>query len=276
MDTLIHCLDVQKAKRFGVALEVLVGHFRWLPRILSSVDYDPITPLYVLQYQRYADDLGFYTRLAHDYGGPVLELGAGTGRVARAIANTGVEVVALEPSSEMRSFGQKHTQGLNVKWLEGDMRYLKLKQKFPLVIAPFNALMHLYSLDDQDLTLQGVLKHLEEGGRFAFDLYNPAHIGPEGVMKFEGIYDEGYTVFLHQEHHAAIQSLVTHYQVDQLSKGGTVKRTTPTLTQRYFTRYEVERWLRSFGLAYRIFGSFDREPFLADSDIMAFVAWKEV
>lgn len=239
-----------------------------------SVNYDEITPLYVLQYQRYTDDLEFYTRLAQDYGGPVLELGAGTGRVSRTIANRGIEVVALEPSDEMRRFGEKHTKGLSVEWVDGDMRSLKLGRKFPLIISPFNALMHLYTLEEQDATLQGVVEHLEDGGRFAFDLYNPAHIGPEGVMKFEGAYDEGYTVFLYQEHHPSIQTLITNYQVDQLTKGGTVKRTNPTLTQRYYNRFEVERWLRSFDLSYRLFGSFHLEPFLADSDVMAFVARK--
>ncbi|MDX2006931.1 MAG: methyltransferase domain-containing protein [Meiothermus sp.] len=237
------------------------------------MDYDEITPLYVLQYQRYADDLGFYTRLAQDYGGPVLELGAGTGRVSRAIAQRGLEVVALEPSAEMRKFGRQHTKGLKVQWLEGDMRLLELGRKFPLIIVPFNALMHLYSLEEQDATLAGVVRHLAEGGRLAFDLYNPAHIGPEGVMKFEGAYEEGYTVFLYQEHHPSAQMLITNYQVDQLTRGGAVRRTTPTLTQRYYTRYEVERWLRSFGLEYRLFGGFQKEPFTADSAVMAFEAW---
>ena len=40
--------------------------------------YD-LPELYDEQYLRYRDDLGFYLRLAEDYGGPVLELGAGTG-----------------------------------------------------------------------------------------------------------------------------------------------------------------------------------------------------
>ena len=34
--------------------------------------------LYDEQYQHYREDLNFYRQLAHDYGSPVLELGAGT------------------------------------------------------------------------------------------------------------------------------------------------------------------------------------------------------
>ena len=50
------------------------------------MNYDPLAELYDLQYRSYRDDLPFYTRLADDYGGPVLELGAGTARVAAALA----------------------------------------------------------------------------------------------------------------------------------------------------------------------------------------------
>ncbi|MCX7784388.1 MAG: class I SAM-dependent methyltransferase [Meiothermus sp.] len=238
------------------------------------MDYSPIAPFYHLQYQRYTDDLEFYPRLALDYGGPVLELGAGTGRVAWAIARQGVEVWALEPALQMRRLGAKHTRGLGVKWLAGDMRLLKLKRQFPLIIAPFNALMHLYTLDEQDAMLEGVRAHLEAGGRFAFDVYNPAHIGPQGVLQHEGNYNET-EVFLYQEHHSTAQALLTHYLVDTLSPTGTLKRQRHTLTQRYYTRYELERWLRAFSFDYRLFGGFHKEPLTPESPVFVLEAWKK-
>ncbi len=62
--------------------------------------YD-LPELYDEQYPSYRDDLGFYLRLAEDHGGPLLELGAGTGRVTRALAKAGHEVVAVELSEAM-------------------------------------------------------------------------------------------------------------------------------------------------------------------------------
>ncbi len=238
------------------------------------MDYSPIAEFYHLQYQHYTDDLGFYTRLALDYGGPVLELGAGTGRVASAIARRGVEVWALEPAQPMRKLGARYTRGLGVKWLSGDMRSLKLKRRFPLVVAPFNALMHLYTLDEQDATLEGIRAHLEEGGRFAFDVYNPAQIGPQGVLQHEGSYGDT-EVFLYQEHHPTAQALVTHYLVDTHSSAGTLKRQRHTLTQRYYTRYELERWLRTFAFEYRLFGGFHKEPLTPESPVFVVLAWKK-
>lgn len=239
------------------------------------MDYDPLAELYELQYATYRDDLEFYTRLAQDYGGPVLELGAGTGRVTRALART-AEVVALEPSLEMRTKGAAHTKGLPVRWVEGDMRTLSLRRKFPLIVAPFNALMHLYTLDDQDRALAGVKKHLAKGGRFAFDLYNPAHIGPPRLLQHEGSYETEtgqVEVFIRQEHYPEAQMLLTHYYLDHADLEGRLTRQRRTLEQRYYTRYELERWLRSAGFSYRLFGGFYGEPFREDAPTLAFVAW---
>jgi hypothetical protein len=173
----------------------------------------------------------------------------------------------------MRKLGQKNTKGLGVTWTEGDMRSLELGRKFSLIIAPFNTLMHLYTLEDQDQTLRGILAHLEARGRFAFDLYNPALIGPESVVQFEGQYEQ-LQVFVHQEHQRAIQALTTHYLVDSLGAKGEVRRQTYTLTQRYFTRFEVERWLRAFGFNYRLFGGFQKQPFVAESPHLIYIAWQ--
>lgn len=238
------------------------------------MNYDSLTELYQIQYRHYRDDLAAYTRLAMDYGGPVLELGAGTGRVSTAIAKRGIEVVALELSEAMRQVGQAATQGLPVHWLVGDMRALQLQQRFPLIIAPFNAFMHLYTLDDQDQTLSGVVQHLAPGGRVAFDLYNPALIGPPGVLQHEGSY-EGLEVFVRQEHYPEAQMLITHHYLDSIDAQGQLKRQIRTLEQRYFTRFEVERWLRAHGLACRVSGGFAGQPFGPEAACMFFVAWKE-
>ena len=63
--------------------------------------YDEFPDLYDAQYQSYRDDLPFYLRLADDVGQPVLELGAGTGRVTEALARAGNAVVALDASAAM-------------------------------------------------------------------------------------------------------------------------------------------------------------------------------
>lgn len=131
-------------------------------------------------YARRTGDTAYYAALARGTGGPVLEYGVGNGRVALAIASQGIEVVGVDTSAAMltdlraklsaasgaASFGK-------VTLIEGDMRSLRLKQRFPLVIAPFNTVLHLYTRPEVEAFLEGVKSHLGPGGRFVFDFSLP-------------------------------------------------------------------------------------------------------
>jgi len=235
------------------------------------VDYDQLAELYARQYADYKDDLDFYANLAERHGGPLLELGAGQGRVTAHLARRGVEVWALEPSAAMRQRGQEATAGLPVRWLAGEMQNLDLGRRFPLIIAPFNALMHLYTPADQDAALAQVAAHLEAGGVFAFDLYNPLLIKADGALRLEGRYG-ALSVYYHQEHHPAAQRLLTHYLADEPGEGGCLRRRQYTLDQRYFYRYEVQRWLAAAGFTARLAGGFAGQPFTATSPVMVWTA----
>ena len=238
------------------------------------MNYDLLADLYDLQYAHYRDDLAFYTRLADDYGGPVLELGAGSARVSVALAKAGYAVTAVELSEEMIQRGRARLQevGLQerVTYRQGDMREIRLSQRFPLVIAPFNTLMHAYTLADQDATLQTVREHLEPGGRFAFDLYNPnfeENFGAFGVLRLEPewfhITDKG-DLFLVQHHDPDAQIITSHYYLDQVDEQGILKRQKRTLTQRYFTRFELERMLYQAGFTrVQLYGDFDKSRYSA-------------
>src|SRR5690554_4147695 len=112
--------------------------------------YDDNAALYDLQYAAYRDDVPFYTRLAHDQGGAVLELGAGTGRITEALLDAGHEVVAVDASAAMLERARDRLgprAGLTL--MQADMREVRLGREFDLVMAPFNTLMHAYTLDDQ-------------------------------------------------------------------------------------------------------------------------------
>ena len=243
------------------------------------MNYDPLADLYDLQYAHYRDDLAFYTRLADDYGGPVLELGAGTGRVSAALARARHEVVALEPSSEMIARGKKRLEEMgltNVTYHQGDMRSAHLERTFPLVVAPFNTLMHLYTLADQDAALQTVREHLAPGGRFAFDLYTP-NFGELNVLRLEPEWEhvggEHGDLFLLQTQDPDTQTLTSHYFLDKTDEHGVLKRQRFRLTQRYFYRFELERLLAQHGFTrVQLYGSFERERFHTGAAHMVVVA----
>jgi SAM-dependent methyltransferase len=223
--------------------------------------------LYAAQYQYYRDDLHFYQRLAEDYGAPVLELGAGTARVSLALARAGVAVVGLELSYEMLDYAQREVERAGLKCVKlhhGDMRSFELEKRFPLIIAPFNALMHLYTLSDQDAALACIRNHLEPGGAFAFDLYIPNFSGLDQlkrVPEWEHVGDAHSELFIYQTHDPVRQIITSHYYLDTVNAIGQLSRQKSTLIQRYYTRFELERFLSTAGFnTLQLFGSFDREP----------------
>ena len=243
--------------------------------------YDQAAALYDLQYAAYRDDVPFYTRLAHDQGGAVLELGAGTGRITEALLDAGHEVVAVDASAAMLERARDRLgprAGLTL--MQADMREVRLGREFDLVMAPFNTLMHAYTLDDQDRTLASVTRHLDDGGLFAFDLYVP-RFGPRGVVRVEPELvgalgepapGERHDVFLVQEVDELAQLATTTYFHDRTGPDGAVTRRVTVLRQRYYTRFEVERLCRAFGLRLEVYGGFDRSRFAASSPVMACLA----
>ena len=239
--------------------------------------------LYDAQYAHYRDDLPFYTRTAEDYGGPVLELGAGTGRVTAALVRAGHEVVAVDSSSAMleRAATRLREAGLpnRVTLVQADMRTLNLERRFPLVLAPFNTLMHLYTVPDQDAALSAVRRHLAPGGAFALDLYNvfEPNLGAMNVVRQEaewrGVGGANAELFLVQHHDRDEQVLESRYYLDTVGGDGGLTRRRALLKQRYYTRFELERALSRAGFTQlQVYGGFDKRRYSHDASHLVVVA----
>lgn len=243
---------------------------------MGQLIYDDAPELYDLQYEAYRDDIPFYLRLADELGGPVLELGAGTGRVTQALAAAGHAVVAVDASAAMLERAAVRLAGASdVELLQADMRALAVGRQFPLVLAPFNTLMHAYTLTDQDRTLASVVAHLAPGGTFAFDVYQP-HLGPLDVVRREPSWAElgdGTELFLVQHHDPDAQLVTSQYYFDRRLPTGLIERRRAGLTQRYYHRFELERALSQAGFSrVRLFGGFDRSRLASESKMIVGLA----
>lgn len=125
-------------------------------------------------------DQRFYVEIARERGAAsVLELGVGTGRVAIALAKDGREVVGVDRMPPMlerlRSRLSRESRAVRSRIVlkAGDLRTVRLRRRFPLVIAPFNVFMHLYSRRDVERALATCLAHLAPRGRLVFDVLLP-------------------------------------------------------------------------------------------------------
>ncbi|MGE5176537.1 MAG: class I SAM-dependent methyltransferase, partial [Hyphomicrobiales bacterium] len=125
-------------------------------------------------------DVEYYRRKARESGGPVLELGAGTGRVTLAIAEAGVPIHALDASEAMlgalRSKLATRTPEVRsrVTVMAGDMRTFSVPERFPLIIIPFRTFLHNVTETDRAACLGRVREHLRPGGLLAFNVFHPS------------------------------------------------------------------------------------------------------
>jgi SAM-dependent methyltransferase len=126
-----------------------------------------------------AADVAFYTRHAQQFGDPVLELGAGTGRIAWALAQAGDAVVGLDISAAMlaRAEARRDTMPPAVqqlaRFVRGDMTGFELDETFPCVIIPFRAFQSLPTPEQQRRSLLCIRRHMRPGGRLIIDLFDP-------------------------------------------------------------------------------------------------------
>jgi SAM-dependent methyltransferase len=121
-------------------------------------------------------DVRFWRRLAEQCGGPVLELGCGTGRVSVPVARTVDGVVGIDRSDAMLRQAQRRLRrgrgGGRLHLVRGDVRSLPLREssRFRLVMAPYGVLQSLLRDRDMRDTLRSVSGVLRQGGTFAIDL----------------------------------------------------------------------------------------------------------
>ena len=123
----------------------------------------------------YGADLPLWRELADEQGGPILDLGAGTGRVALDLAARGHEVVALEvdPALAGACAARARERGLRVETVCADARSFSLARRFALVLAPMQIVQLLGSVAGRDAMLERVREHLAPGGLFVPALADP-------------------------------------------------------------------------------------------------------
>lgn len=121
----------------------------------------------------------------------ILDLGCGTGRHARLLAQRGFIVHGIDNSREMLVIAHNAVQGENLSYSEGDIRQIRLNRSFKAVIALFHVMSYQISNDDLWSSLMTAHHHLSEGGLFIFDVwYGPMVLIQGPSVRIKHVEDE--------------------------------------------------------------------------------------
>jgi SAM-dependent methyltransferase len=246
---------------------------------------------YVVPY-RDRQDVVFFVDAAREIGGPVLELGCGTGRVLIPTARQGLDITGLDLSPHMlavcreRLAGEASQVRKRVQLVEGDMREFSLGRTFNLVTLPFRPFQHLTTVADQLACLGCIHAHLVDGGRVILDIFNPkleylvnTKFGEELAEEPEFVMPDGRKVIRrhmvtrrdvpNQTNFVELVYYVTH-------PDGHQERLVQAFPMRYLFRFEAEHLLARAGFEVEhLYADYDKSPFGSkDPGELIFVARK--
>jgi SAM-dependent methyltransferase len=187
-------------------------------------------------------------------GGPALELGIGTGRIALPLAERGIQVHGIDLSEAMVEKLREKPGAEEIEVTIGDFATTRVHDTFSLAYLVFNTINNLTTQDAQVACFENVAKHLAPGGCFVIEVGVP---GSEPLRVFD-LSDTHVGV---DEYERATQRLVSHHFT--LVDGRWVRLSIPF---RSVSPGELDLMARIAGMRLRErWSGWKREPFTNES-----------
>lgn len=224
------------------------------------------------------DDLQFYKKwMPENKNAKILELCCGTGRLTIPIAKDGYNISGVDFTSSMLEEARKKATkaGLEINFIEADIRTLKLEEKYDIIFIPFNSIHHLYNNKDLFQAFNVVKNHLKDGGVFLLDCFNPnikyiveAEIEQKEIATYTT--NDGREVHIKQnmryESNTQINRIEWHYFING------VFNSVQNLDMRMFFPQELDSYIERSGFKItHKFGGFNQEEFNENSEKQIFV-----
>lgn len=243
-----------------------------------NASYDSFAPFYDQAFDtgRQGADIEFYSRLASAATGPVLEMGAGTGRVCITLAERGFRTTAVELSAEMLAFARAKADlelsisaRKNLHLVQGDMCDFTCDQTFGLVIFPYSSLFECGSKERVRQAIANAYQLLRANGMMLIDC---AYYGPSGYVRKNGEVQEfkksplpnnRILTFSRADWHDESTG-VTQCRIDAVTSdvlGAVIERSSHMIGRVYVNPKELNGIFREAGFeTCELYGSFDETP----------------
>lgn len=223
--------------------------------------YDAVIRYYDAENAHKVDDLPFYSMMAANVEGPILDVGSGTGRVVIHLAQEGHQLWGLEPSRPMLARAERKLTilselGKSITMVEADIMSASFDRQFDLITVSYHAFMHLRTQEDQIAALERFHEWLSPDGLLVIDLPNVGSLfesPDDGSIILERTFIEpesGHVVMQQSvsDLDRAEQMMYITWIYDEIDDSGVVKRTIAPLTMHYYFPAEMELLLRVAGL----------------------------
>lgn len=206
------------------------------------------------------DDIDLYLELAEEYGGPILDVGCGTGRVMFPLADAGYEVYGIDSEQAMLDRLVHHLSLQpdlrdHVHPIHGDLLTYEMDRIYKLTLVSYNGLMHFHEQETQIKLLKQLRKWTDDEGLLVLDLPNAGEVF--ATQDTEALIME--RTFLEPETgHMVMQQSVSYLDrtdqllrvtwiYDEITADGTIKRTYAPLILYYYFYNEVRLLLAEAG-----------------------------
>ena len=245
-----------------------------MPSARSPFD-DPL--LYDWEYRRRRDDVRFYRTLAGERGGPVLDLGCGTGRLMIPLLRDGHAVVGVDRARPMLTRAAARVARLRADLrrrallVRGELRALPFtKRRFSFAVAAFHTIQHCETDTELLQFFRGAAAALVPGGWLAFDTFAPTRRfverrGDSAPTRFRDPRSGRATIYT--ERHVLDGRVLAMTFRYQPVAGGAKRARTVSLRHRLLQPREIEALLARAGLKLiASWGSFDGDPLDPDDE----------
>jgi SAM-dependent methyltransferase len=244
--------------------------------------FDAFARLYDWEHDRFDEDITLYLALVRRFGGPVLELACGTGRVLAALASAGYACTGVDSSPAMleRAEQRLRDRTLSARLVHQRVEELDLGGTFRTILWPLDGLGLLLTRAAQLAALRAARACARHDSRLVLDLANGNLRGgevPEELQRHLTAPDPTtgrlITKWAARRSDPAEQVDRLTFLYDETDADQVVHRTTVQLELRWFTRFELELLLESAGWEQtELYGGYALESYGPSSERLLVVA----